>query len=53
MNIGRWMAVLVMGLMAAGCDTEVYRTQEGVGVTGPTGGYFQCYDEFNCSGTPG
>lgn len=48
-NIGRWMMLLFIGLMA-GCDNELYRTKEGIGLIGPNGGYFSCYTETQCSG---
>ena len=45
--------VLIIGLLAlsamtAGCD--LYRTMEGMGVIGPNGGWFVCYDEGDCNG---
>jgi hypothetical protein len=39
--IGIWVMVLVTG-----CD--VYRTNEGLGVIGPNGGYFWCFDNEQC-----
>lgn len=54
--IGRLVVVVLIGLVA-GCDTrtavEVYRTDEGLGILGPSGGYFWCDDETDCAGTPG
>lgn len=47
-TIGRWMMLVIIGLMA-GCD-ELYRTTEGVGIIGQAGGYFVCYNETQCSG---
>ena len=48
--MGRWMALVFIGLMA-GCELETYRTHEGIGVMGPNGGYFQCFDSGRCDGT--
>lgn len=50
--IGRTLLAVLIGL-AAGCDLEVYRTNEGLGIIGPAGGYFMCDDETNCYGTQG
>lgn len=52
-TIGRTLVVLVLLAVATGCDTRVYRTTEGVGVLGPSGGWFVCDDETQCYGTPG
>lgn len=49
--IGRLIALTLIGL-SAGCDLELYRTAEGIGVIGPNGGYFVCADNNDCSGTP-
>lgn len=49
-TIGRMLLLAVVALSTIGC--EVYRTNEGVGVTGPTGGYFWCDNETTCYGTP-
>lgn len=35
-------------LLMTGCD--LYRTNEGVGVLGPSAGWFVCYDELDCAG---
>ncbi len=41
--------LMILGLLlVTGCD--LYRTNEGVGVLGPAGGWFQCFDETDCSG---
>ncbi len=48
--IGR-MLVLLFVLGTMGCDLTAYRTDEGVGVIGPRGGYFWCDNELSCSGT--
>jgi hypothetical protein len=47
--IGRLVMLALIGL-ANGCDLEVYRTSEGIGVIGPNGGYFVCSDNNNCIG---
>lgn len=49
--IGRMLLMLALLMGATGC--ELYRTSEGVGVLGPTGGYFWCDDDAHCTGTPG
>ncbi len=48
--IGRLVMLALIGL-ASGCDLELYRTAEGIGVIGPNGGYFVCADNNNCYGT--
>jgi hypothetical protein len=42
------MLLLLIGL-ATGCDLEVYRTNGGVGVTGPTDSFFIGCEESVCS----
>jgi hypothetical protein len=43
--------LLALSVVLTGCD--LYRTNEGVGVLGPNGGYFWCDNEALCDGTPG
>ncbi len=47
--IGRLIMLALIGL-ASGCDLELYRTAEGIGVIEPNGGYFVCSDNNNCDG---
>ena len=42
------IGLVALATMAAGCD--LYRTMEGVGIIGPNGGWFVCYDENDCNG---
>ena len=44
-------ALFVLIGLTTGCDLEVYRTNEGVGVIGPSGGWFLCSDNNDCGGT--
>lgn len=48
----RYLTLIMLTLigLASGCDLEVYRTIEGIGVLGPDGGYFVCADNNNCDG---
>ncbi len=39
---------LLVLLFASGCD--LCRTTEGLGVIGPNGGWFVCYDNDDCRG---
>lgn len=48
-TIGLWLLLLVV-LGLCGCDKKCYQTDEGVGVLGPNGGWFVCYDNDDCSG---
>ena len=47
--IGR-MLLLVVVLVTIGCDLEIYRTNEGIGILGPNGGYFWCDNNVDCTG---
>lgn len=49
-TIGLAVMFVLIGL-TTGCDLEVYRTNEGVGVIGPSGGWFLCSDNNDCGGT--
>ncbi len=43
--------LLAIGLLfLAGCDLTAYQTNEGIGVIGPNGGYFVCFDNEHCEG---
>lgn len=63
-TIGRLVAVGLVLVGLAGCVElgvgqgtgrvlQTYTTDEGVGVLGPDGGWFTCYNELDCAGTPG
>lgn len=40
------LLVLLIGL--GGCD--LYGNREGIGILGPDGGWFVCYDDNDCNG---
>jgi predicted small secreted protein len=42
------IGLVALATMVAGCD--LYRTMEGVGIIGPNGGWFVCYDQNDCNG---
>ena len=44
------LITLVLIGLSAGYDKEIYRTTEGVGIIGPTGGWFLCSDTEHCDG---
>ena len=61
-TIGRLVVVVGLLVGVAGCGLDApgtgrvlrtYTTSEGVGVLGPDGGWFTCYNELDCAGTPG
>ncbi len=55
--IGRILVVLAV-TMLVGCrlgSVDVYAADKGIGWVDPTtdSGWFTCYDELDCAGTPG
>jgi hypothetical protein len=46
--IGRIILSVFVLATIAGC--ELYQTNEGIGIIGPNGGYFVCFDNEQCKG---